>query len=206
MSLYLMVFLNILSLSYSSYLFMEKLTCEFHIVNSESGLDEIASWVRSMHSFSNSSQDPQSVFGYHKLLIGNKTDTPGNRKIFSEEAQSFASRYGMSYFETSNSDETQISEEMFKSMIEAIVKNEAMPIESVPTATYSGFLTPIRMKSGFVTPSGPRPALTNPNSFLSPIGIHLGLSMEPQKKVSYRQKLRESQPNRDCCTNVVDWL
>ena len=60
----------------------------------------------------------------YKILVGNKCDMEGERKISAEQGKDFASQYGMKFIETSAKESTNISE-AFIEMTKEIINSSA---------------------------------------------------------------------------------
>ncbi|KAI8923369.1 P-loop containing nucleoside triphosphate hydrolase protein [Entophlyctis helioformis] len=173
-------------------------------VNDETALEDLIPWIDEIgaRSFAHGSMSP---FGCAKLLIGNKTDTPGKRVILTAEAEAFAHRYGMKYFETSETDDYESSHEIFQSLVETVFRSAPRDL-SPKSTTHTAGGKPAGSGTGNAGASSANPDAVKMQSYMAPIGLHLGMAMDPTTKARYRLKVRETQPARNSGTLVVDWL
>jgi GTPase SAR1 family protein len=111
------------------------------------------------------------------VLVGNKIDMPGRRMILQEDAENFAYSHGMEYFETSQTDDLEVINEIFQSIISQICKKIS-------------FIERAKLKS---------------ERYESPIGLQLNLALEPTWKFKYKQKLKNVLPS-EVATSTVDWF
>nr|KAJ3422080.1 hypothetical protein HK105_001253 [Polyrhizophydium stewartii] len=146
-------------------------------VNDDMSLDNLVPWIEEIGTHAYS-QNSQSPFGLCKFLIGNKTNTPGKRAILEVDAKAFAHR---------EFDDNERIHEIFQALVDNLQRT--MPRELSPRPT--------------VNKPTDQPKLT---PYAPPIGMQIGIAMDPALKVMYRLRLRETQPNRNAATTVVDWL
>ena len=91
----------------------------YDITNKES-FDSISSWMEGVRSSTNEDDD------FPCVLVGNKCDLD-ERKVSKEEGEKIAQQYGISFFETSNKDGTNVEEAAFE-LVNKIIQNKEIKI------------------------------------------------------------------------------
>ncbi|KAJ3329957.1 hypothetical protein HDU91_003714 [Kappamyces sp. JEL0680] len=118
-------------------------------------------------------------YGFTAALVANRIDQPGRRVILQEDAVKFARQHRLDYYECSPSDDADSIHEMFYKIVSQVVAQ-------IPEGM------------------GRRQRISGAVSGVCPIGLQLGLALDPVAKYKYKQRLKTELllPT----TSEVDWL
>ena len=132
-------------------------------------------WVNSMQG-----SDGTAMFGHFGILLANRVDQPGLRVILEDEGKKFAAEHNLEYVEYVPTDESNPNDGTFGQFVGKIA--DLIPDDMSRKHRENG---------------------TNKGN--APIGLQLGLALDPWEKFKYRERL-----NRDCIypgqTLVADWF
>jgi Ras-related protein Rab-8A len=92
----------------------------FDITNRKS-FDNVEYWLRNLEDHGDSK--------VRRVLVGNKSDLSGRRKVSTEEATGLAQRHGMPYFEVSAKDSINV-EKVFQSVAKAVAETHKLEISN----------------------------------------------------------------------------
>lgn len=119
-------------------------------------------------------------FGHFGILLANKIDQPGLRVIFEEDGIAFAKQHNLEYMETCPSEDDKKVRAMFSKIV-------AKAIIQIPDSMNR---TSRELGVGRGT---------------TPIGLQLGLALDPWSKFKYKERLRREKTISEA-TKTCDWL